>query len=154
MIRARPIASCCCWPPERSPPLRRSMVFRIGNSSKMCSGIRRWPRGTAPNPVCRFSSTVSSGKISRPCGTSAMPRRARSTVDRPVMSWPSHSILPGRRSDLAHDGAQGAGLADAVAAEHAGDLADHGGERHPPQRLAGAVVQVDAFDTQHAQRPR
>ena len=60
----------------------------------------------------------------------------------------------GRRPDLAHDGAQRAGLADAVAAEHAGDLADHRGERHPPQRLAGAVVQVDALDTQHAQRPR
>ena len=30
---ARPMASCCCWPPERSPPRRLSMDLRIGNSS-------------------------------------------------------------------------------------------------------------------------
>ena len=37
------------------------------------------PRGlSGAKPVLRFSSTVSSGKISRPCGTKAMPARARS----------------------------------------------------------------------------
>ena len=36
---ARPIASCCCWPPERSPPRRPSMSFSTGNISKMNGGM-------------------------------------------------------------------------------------------------------------------
>ena len=35
-------------------------------------------RFTGAKPVSRFSRTVSSGKISRPCGTKPMPARARS----------------------------------------------------------------------------
>ena len=91
---ARPMASCCCWPPDRSPPRRRSMVARIGNSAKISSGMTRWRRGNTAKPVSRFSRTVSSGKMSRPCGTLAMPRRARSKVGIRVMSAPSHLMLP------------------------------------------------------------
>jgi hypothetical protein len=65
---ARPIASCCCWPPERSPPRRLSICFKTGNISKMRSGIGV-PPGRVASPICRFSSTVRRGKISRPCGT-------------------------------------------------------------------------------------
>ena len=52
------------------------------------------PRGSTANPVCRFSATVSSGKMSRPCGTHATPRRARSCVGNRVMSSPRHTICP------------------------------------------------------------
>jgi hypothetical protein len=30
---ARAIASCCCWPPERSPPRRCRISFSTGNRS-------------------------------------------------------------------------------------------------------------------------
>jgi hypothetical protein len=57
-------------------------------------------------------------------------------------------VLPG-------DGAQQAGLADAVAAEHAGDLAGLGLERHPAQRLRRAVMQIDRVDVEHGDhRPK
>ena len=52
---------------------------------------------------------------------------------------------------LADDGAQQAGLADAVAAEHAGHLAGLGGQADAAQRLGGAVVEVEVFDAQHAE---
>jgi hypothetical protein len=50
--------------------------------------------GVDAKPVSRFSRTVSSGKISRPCGTMAMPRRARWCCGWPEMSSPFHSIFP------------------------------------------------------------
>jgi hypothetical protein len=55
---------------------------------------------------------------------------------------------------LADDRAQQAGLADAVAAEHAGHLADLGLERHAAQRLRGAVIEIDVVDFSMAHRPR
>ena len=75
---ARPMASCCCCPPERSPPRRRSMSLRTGNSENTSSGMSRSARLSGAKPVSRFSRTVRSGKISRPCGTKPTPRRARS----------------------------------------------------------------------------
>ncbi len=47
---------------------------------------------------------------------------------------------------LADERVEQAGLADAVAAEHAGHLAGLGGERDAAQRLRGAVVQIDGVD--------
>jgi catechol 2,3-dioxygenase-like lactoylglutathione lyase family enzyme len=38
VISARAMASCCCWPPDRSPPRRSSISLRTGNSSKISSG--------------------------------------------------------------------------------------------------------------------
>src|SRR5439155_1703432 len=65
---ARPIASCCCWPPDKSPPRRPSMSFSTGNISKMNDGT---PADffCVASPISRFSPTVKRGKISRPCGT-------------------------------------------------------------------------------------
>ena len=63
-----PIASCCCWPPDRSPPRRRSIFFSTGNSVKTCSGIcRAVPVGAEPDAQVLLDGEV--GKISRPCGT-------------------------------------------------------------------------------------
>ncbi len=44
---------------------------------------------------------------------------------------------------LADDGTQQAGLADPVAAEHAGHLAGPGDQRDTAQGLRGAVMQID-----------
>ena len=74
---ARAIASCCCCPPDRSPPRRPSMSFSTGNSVVDLVGdaaLRARQGGEAGFQVFR---TVSRGKISRPCGTSASPARAR-----------------------------------------------------------------------------
>ncbi len=51
-------------------------------------------RASGAKPVRRFSSTVSSGKISRPCGTSAMPRLARSKGASAVTSSPFQRMRP------------------------------------------------------------
>jgi len=61
---------------------------------------------------------------------------------------------PGLAALLAGHRAHQRGLADAVAAHHAGHLADPGRKADPSQRLAGAVEQVDVVDDEHAQRPR
>ena len=51
---ARAMASCCCWPPERSPPRRCSICFSTGNSSNSSLRHRRAARLVA-RPICRFS---------------------------------------------------------------------------------------------------
>src|SRR5262249_2348762 len=56
-------------------------------------------------------------------------------------------VLPDQR-------AQQTGLADAVTAEHAGDLADLGLERDAAQRLRGTIVKVDCIDFEHGLVPR
>ena len=94
MTSARAMASCCCCPPDKSPPRRRSIVPSTGNRSKISAGTVRPPRGRTANPVSRFSRTVKRGKMSRPCGTQAIPRRARSNIRSRVMSAPSHRIVP------------------------------------------------------------
>ena len=153
MIRARAIASCCCWPPDRSPPRRCSIDFSTGNSSKISSGSRRSALASGAKPVSRFSRTLSSGKISRPCGTSAMPARARICGGVRARSVAVEQDAAGADRLVTGDGAQQGRLADAVAAEHAGDLAGRGGQRHATQGLRRAVVQVDGFDAQHVAWP-
>ena len=54
---------------------------------------------------------------------------------------------------LPDDGAQQAGFADAVAAEHAGHLAGLGMQRNAAQRLRRAVVQIDIGDVEHGDSP-
>ena len=70
------------------------------------------------------------------------------------MSAPSHWIEPPDDRLLAGQRVEQAGLADAVAAEHAGHLADLGLQRYAAQRLRRAVVQIDGFDVEHRHRPR
>src|SRR5574342_586549 len=73
--RTRAIASCCCSPPDSTPPLRESSCLSFGNKSKTCSisacATRPFPAdlGRPRKPTRRFSATVRFGKISRPCGT-------------------------------------------------------------------------------------
>ena len=78
-----------------------------------------------------------------------MPRRARSydaqRVD--VLSF-EQDLAAGDRL-LADHGTQEAGLADAVAAEHACHLARFRRERDAAQRLRGSVVEADVLDCEH-----
>ena len=70
MTSARPIASCCCWPPDRSPPRRPQHVLQHREELEhLVAECLRSSRLSGAKPVSRFSLTVSSGKISRPCGT-------------------------------------------------------------------------------------
>ena len=63
------------------------------------------------------------------------------------MSSPSNVIEPRGDRILADHRAQQRGLADAVAAQHAGDLAGLGRERHAAQRLRRAVIEADVLST-------
>ena len=68
LASARAMASCCCWPPDRLPPAPPLHLAQHREEA------RRSRSGTAlacraRSPVLMFSSTVSVGKIIRPCGT-------------------------------------------------------------------------------------
>ena len=62
------------------------------------------------------------------------------------MALPSSAMLPAGRRNQAHDGLDGRGLADAVAAEHGRDAALGQLEVDALQDVAGAVVRVEAAD--------
>ena len=51
-------------------------------------------RFSGAKPDSRFSLTVNSGKISLPCGTNAMPDRARSYAALRSSAFPSKATLP------------------------------------------------------------
>ena len=64
-------------------------------------------------------------------------------------------INPATDRVLAGERVEQARFADAVSPEYAGDLARFGAERNRPQRLRGAVMEIDAFDIKHVRhRPR
>src|SRR5580704_10781888 len=82
----------------------------------------------------------------------AAPRPFRRFERGDVVAFPNdgaaaHRLLAGQRIEEA-------GLADAVAPEHASDFAGLGLERNRPQRLRGAIVQIDGLCVQHDQRPK
>src|SRR5262249_53299085 len=82
-------------------------------------------------------------------------RHQADATPRPLVGRQGRYVLaverdrPGSNRLQAADGAQQAGLADAVAAEKAGHFADRGGERHRAQRLRGAVEEIDVLDGEH-----
>jgi hypothetical protein len=101
LIRARPIASICCSPPDSVPPRCAMRSFRreqrehaveIFAALGFVRSVRR------RRPCCRFSSTVMRGKMRRPSGDCAM--RSRAIMMRrqsKVMSRPSNTIVPAAR---------------------------------------------------------
>ena len=92
---ARPIASCCCWPPESAPAWRSRKSASIGKSSyAAASGSEPLRRRRAESPSRRFSSTDSSPKMRLPSGTSAMPARAIVSGERPRTDWPERRTSP------------------------------------------------------------
>src|SRR5438105_8777946 len=92
LMRARPIATACCSPPERlaASPSRRA--FRLGNTSSTDSTLHRPGRLAAATR--RFSSTVRPPKSRRPSGTNAIPRDTLRCAAIEVMSTPSRRTRP------------------------------------------------------------
>ena len=94
MTSARPIASCCCCPPDRSPPRRVIIDASTGNKSKIKEGIRLDLSLLPASATFKFSSTVSCGKMSRPCGTYPTPNLGRNSVFSFVTLCPLIIISP------------------------------------------------------------
>ena len=79
----------------------------------------------------------------RPCGTSATPRAAIISGDRPVTASPNTVDLAVARRQQAHGDVHAGGLAGAVAAEQAEHARLAELERHVVQHVAVAVIGVD-----------
>ena len=138
---ARPIASCCCWPPESAPAWRSRKSASIGKSSyAAASGSEPLRRRRAESPSRRFSSTESSPKMRRPSGTSAIPARAIASGERPRTDWPDEADVPGRRRDDAHDRVQRRRLAGPVRPDQADELAAADLQIEPANGRDGAVA--------------
>ncbi len=50
LASARPIASCCCWPPDKSPPRRCFMVLSTGKAGDLLRHLLRFAGGKARQP--------------------------------------------------------------------------------------------------------
>ncbi len=76
-IRARPMASICCSPPDIDPPVWVRRSASRGNSSKTrsrsCWNAADLRSLRAYAPMSRFSSTVIPGKMPRPSGDWQIP---------------------------------------------------------------------------------
>ena len=89
---------------------------------------------------------MSSAKIRRPSGTSAMPARAMSSGAPAAQRAPAQPNVPaGDRRD-AHDRVQRRRLAGAVRADQADDLARRDLERKAAHRVHAAVADVEIVD--------
>ena len=89
------MASICCSPPESLLPRWDSRSASRGKRPNTRSVVQP-PPARARAATVRFSSTVSDGKIRRPCGTSAMPMATiRSELIR-VTSAPANITRPDR----------------------------------------------------------
>src|SRR5712691_1822127 len=92
-IRARPMATICCSPPDIERTLCRRRAARRGKRSyARARPVRASPRMAAPSS--RLSSTDMSGKRSRAWETCTTPRRNVRCGGWPAMSCPSRRIRP------------------------------------------------------------
>src|SRR5579859_1465106 len=96
-IRARPIASICCSPPDSDQPPCLSRSFSRGNrsnTSARSSSTSALFRAREAVPVIRFSSTVSPGKIRRPSGQWARPEPTICSMAEFWICSPFQEIVP------------------------------------------------------------
>ncbi len=93
-VRARPMASICCSPPERIEPSLCSRSASFSNMSSTSSTDGPPLLSTPIRPISMFSRTVNSGKIRRFSGTNASPSRIVSSVFIVVISVSSKMIVP------------------------------------------------------------
>ena len=109
------MASICCSPPERVPARWCRRSFRRGKSVHTCSiSARKCSTSRREKvPISRFSNTLMRGKMRRPSGAWAIPRRTRRSVGKPSMRCPSSVISPWRGYQ-AHNSAQGGRLSCTV----------------------------------------
>ena len=95
LIRALPIASICCSPPESVPAIWVSLSLSLGNCSytfSSVSGISEAGRVYAP--ISRFSFTESCAKTLLPSGQRAIPSLTTLCGATPRMLFPSNSMVP------------------------------------------------------------
>ena len=152
---ARPIASCCCWPPERSPPRRPSIVLQHRKQREHVVG------NVAVVALERPEAGLEIFLHRQQRKDLAALRHEADAAPRALVGFQPGDVVAverdraARNRVLADHRAQQRGLADAVAAEHAGHLARLGRQRDAAQRLRRAVVKADIVDLQHgSQRPR
>ena len=96
-IKARPMASICCSPPDRVPAAwsrRSARRPKRWYTTCMRRATSFRPVFNAAAPSCKFSATVSCGKTSRPSGVSAKPWRTICTGVLPVTVRPSRKTSP------------------------------------------------------------
>jgi hypothetical protein len=145
---ARPIASCCCWPPERSPPRRRSIWRSTGNISKIRSGT-----GVPPGQVGQPHQQILLHGQARK-DLASLRHVADAGLD-PLVRRGTRQVAAGKldaaalRRQQTHQRLEQRRLADAVAAENRRHLARLGGEAEVAQDVAAAVILVQVVDTQH-----
>ena len=147
---ARPMASCCCWPPDRSPPRRPSICFSTGNSSNTWSGTVRSARFSGAKPEFQVLAHASAAERSPcpaarmrcPTGRDRTPRSGRAPSPRrlrfPMSAWRWPTIdliklvLPTPLRPSTQVILPAAGL-----------------QRDAAQRLGGAVVEGGVGDFEH-----
>ena len=94
-ISARPMASICCSPPERVPPICLWRSLSRGNCSYTCARESATSLfGRLKAPIWRFSSTVICRKIRRPSGHRARPFSTILWAGVPTMDSPPNSTEP------------------------------------------------------------
>ena len=155
---ARPIASICCSPPDNVLPSCERRSPRRGKSRHTRSSCRR---RSAPlcqrvnSPSMRFSSTLRVAKMRRSSGMKATPLRKMRSGDKPADRFAREPDGALRRAQPAHDRAQRRGLARAVAAEDADDLARVDLERDALEHRRVVIARMQAVDLkQRHGRPR
>src|SRR5215510_14153169 len=96
-MRARPMASICCSPPDSVPAtwVRRSWS-RVKMVNTRSMSARTSPSERVKAPISRFSSTLSRLKMRRPSGTWVTPRRTMAWEATPTSEPPSKTTSPSR----------------------------------------------------------
>ena len=143
VISARAIASICCSPPDNWPPICVCARAIQGNSSTIASVVQR---GLPAGSGCRGGGEV---LPHREAGEDAAPLRHQAEAElgdaergQPAQLPPFEGDRAAMRRGHSHDGADGRGLAHAVAAEQRHHLAAVDFEVDLEQHLALAVARL------------
>ena len=135
------VSRICCSPPLRLPAMTPSFAESSGNcaSTRSIACSAALPRKVKA-PSSRFSRTVISGKLQRPCGTKPMPSFSRSLGGSRSIAWPRKCDAAAEMAVEAVDRAQQRRLAGAVRPDDRGDAAGRDGDREiDHHRLVGVA---------------
>ena len=149
---ARAIASCCLLAAGEVPAAAADHLLQHREQLEQLARDRRGAGlgGQAHQQVVAHR---------QPAEDLAALRHVADAGAHPVVRRRARDVLAGQRDaaalhgDAAHQAFQQRRLADAVAAEHDGDLADLRFERAVAQDMAAAIELVEGFDFQHVSGP-
>ena len=148
------MASCCCWPPDRSPPRRCRIVFSTGKRSKIRGGTLRAPFRRTPRPT---SQILFDGELRKDLAALRHVADAETRARFGRLRAKIAAVEPDftrRRRQQSHDAFEQRGLAHSVAAHQAGAGSRRHVEVDVPQRVAAAVKLVERGDAEQAHVPR